>query len=119
MTVSTRKILIALLLSLPQILAGQKNEKFIGMGWGYLQGINISANYFYTENMSIGLGAGSHFGLPPLQDEKQYSITLENRFQFGTPYENRMKPWTTSNLLDAKTRERDLADYFFCSCFRD
>lgn len=86
-------------LILPQILTGQKNEKFIGLGWGYFQGIHINANYFYTENMSIGFGAGSHFGLRPLQDEKQYSLSIENRFHFGTPYENRMKPWVFGQQL--------------------
>lgn len=89
----TLMIIVLLLLVLPQNLVGQKNDKSIGLGWGMFQGINLNANYFYTENMSLGLGVGSHFGLRPLEDEKHFSFTIENRYHFGTPYEKRMRPW--------------------------
>lgn len=86
-------IVLAVILILPQTLNGQKNAKSIGVGWGLFQGFYMNANYYYTENSSLELGIGSHFGLPPFEDENHMSITFENRYHFGEPYEKRIKPW--------------------------
>ena len=86
-------LLLVALVGYPQTLNGQKGAKSIGVGWGMFQGIGLSANYFYTEKMSLGAGIGSHFGLRPLEGHKHFSATIENRYHFGTPYENRFRPW--------------------------
>lgn len=59
---------------------GQKSENGFEtkIGYGYYQGYNIGLNYFYTENLKVGFGIGSHLNLPPLENESHFNIQMEN-----------------------------------------
>lgn len=81
------------LFALPNLVSGQKQDINIGIGWGVFQGININTNFFYRENLCLGMGIGSHFGMRPLEDTEHFSLTLENRFHFGNSLEGNLNPW--------------------------
>jgi hypothetical protein len=87
------KILIAILLCIPLYSIGQKSSVSLKTGYGYYQGFHIGANYFYTENLDLGIGIGSHFGLSPLENKEHINITIENNFHFGEKNKFYAKPW--------------------------
>jgi hypothetical protein len=86
-------VLISALVCIPTLLYGQKNTLNFRAGYGYYQGIHIGANYFYAENLNLGIGIGSHFGLPPLEDDDHYNLILENNLHFGNLTRFNKKPW--------------------------
>lgn len=88
-----KRFLVILLVSLPALLFAQKHSISASGGYGYYEGFHLFAAYQYTENLSLGIGAGSHFGLAPLQDDRHYNIWIENRLHFGSPARLAVKPW--------------------------
>ncbi len=93
METSKSIVLILVFLCIPLHSMGQRSSISLRTGYGYYQGFNIGANYFYTENLDIGLGVGSHFGLKPLENEDHINITIENNFHFGSKRKFNTKPW--------------------------
>lgn len=93
----TIKILIFILISLPVVVFGQKRPASLislKSGYGYYQGIHLGAGYFYDKNYSMGFSIGSHFGLPPLEQDVHYNISIENTIHFGWRQKFISKPWT-------------------------
>ena len=93
MAKSLLKLLISILICIPINIYSQKNNISLRTGYSYYQGIHLSANYFYTENLNLGIGIGSHFGLPPLEGDNHYNFTIENNLQFGKQNRFNAKPW--------------------------
>ncbi|MEA3476798.1 MAG: hypothetical protein U9R60_01355 [Bacteroidota bacterium] len=93
MELSKSRVLITILLCMPLYSIGQKSTVSLKTGYGYYQGFHIGANYFYAENIDLGVSIGSHFGLSPLNNEDHINITLENNFHFGEKNKFYTKPW--------------------------
>lgn len=87
------RVLVFLLLCIPFYSIGQKSSISLRTGYGYYQGFHIGVNYFYAENIDLGIGIGSHFGLPPLENKDHINITFENNFHFGKKNKFNTKPW--------------------------
>ena len=87
------RVVVLVFLCIPIYSIGQKSSISIRSGYGYYQGFHIGANYFYAENIDLGIGIGSHFGLAPLEDEDHINVTLENNFHFGKKNRFCSKPW--------------------------
>jgi len=79
--INTILLLAVIFLSVPAF--SQDKALSLKAGYGYFQGFFAGVNYKYTPRLSAGFSAGSHFGLPPLEDAGHYSLTLENNFYFG------------------------------------
>ena len=75
--------------------SGQINENRIEAkcGYGFYQGFNLGLNYYYQENLDIGVGLGTHFNLPPLESENHFNISIENNLHFGKLNKQELKPW--------------------------
>jgi len=71
----------------------------IRIGYGLYQGFNISANYFYKDNLNVGIGIGSHFGLPPIEDDRHFNVILEHNLHFGGVNKQNIKSWVFSQQL--------------------
>jgi len=93
MELSKLRVLIVILLGISINSFGQKNAVSLRTGYGQYQGFHIGANYFYAENINLGIGVGSHFGLPPLENKDHINITFENNFHFGRKKRFNTKPW--------------------------
>ncbi len=62
-------------------------------GYGYFQGFHAAFNYFYNSRMNAGIALGSHFGLPPLDNENHFNISIEHNLFFGIKNRQQIKPW--------------------------
>jgi len=95
------KRLIFLILLIANSVYGQENRNRFEtkFGYGFYQGFNIGLNYFYTENLKVGLGLGSHLNLPPLEDELHYNIQIENTLFFGKPNLQNVGGWYFNQQL--------------------
>lgn len=82
-------ILLAAPFTYGQINHGRYEAK---IGYGYYQGFNLGINYFYKENLNLGVGVGTHFKLPPLETPNHFNVFIENNLYFGG-----------KNILDIKT----------------
>ena len=89
------KILFFILFFLPIITFGQRRTASISLkgGYGYYQGIHIGAGYFYDRDYRLGFSLGSDFGLPSLDYNTQYNISIENTIHFGWRRKFITKPW--------------------------
>ena len=95
------KLSIFLILLISYSVYGQekKNRFETTLGYGYYQGFNIGLNYFYTENLKVGFGLGSHLNLPPLDKEKHFNIQIENTLFFGNPNKQNVGAWYFNQQL--------------------
>jgi hypothetical protein len=95
------KTMFLILLQIPlQSHCQKNNNKFLlKLGYGYYQGINTGLNYFYEENRNLGIGFGSYFSLPPLENEKHFNILIENNILFGKHNKQEIKPWIFNQQL--------------------
>jgi hypothetical protein len=89
------KLLILFVILFSYSVFGQENQnKFEAkFGYGYYQGFNIGINHFYTSNLKVGLGIGSHFDLPPFENEKHFNIQIENTLYFGSLSKQNIGGW--------------------------
>jgi hypothetical protein len=95
------KLLIFLVILVSHSVYGQEYRKRFEtkFGYGYYQGFNIGLNYFYTKNLKIGFGLGSHFNLPPLENEKHFNIQVENTLFFGKLNKQNVGAWYFNQQL--------------------
>lgn len=80
---------------------GQENRNRFEtkFGYGYYQGFNIGLNYFYTKNLKLGLGLGSYFNVPPLENENHFNIQVENTLFFGKLNKQNVGAWYFNQQL--------------------
>ncbi len=92
---------IFLIILISHSVEGQENRNRFEakLGYGYYQGFNIGLNYFYTKNLKIGFGLGSHLDLPPLENEKHFNIQIENTLFFGKLNKQRVGGWYFNQQL--------------------
>lgn len=90
-----------LVLLIPFSVYGQvNNNRFeTKFGYGYYQGFNVGLNYFYAENLKLGLGLGSHLNLPPFENQNHYNIQLENTLFFGDLNQQNVRAWYFNQQL--------------------
>ena len=95
------KLSFLLLIIFSSFASGQNNNnKYEAkIGYGIYQGFNIGINYFYSENLSVGVGIGTHFNLPPLETPNHYNISIENNLHFGKINKQEIKPWIFNQQL--------------------
>lgn len=74
---------------------GQENRKRFETkaGYGYYQGFNTGLHYFYTDKLKVGFGIGSHFGLPPFENETHFNLQIENTLYFGNLNKQNVGRW--------------------------
>ena len=95
-----KKCLIVVVIIAPGFIYGQNYDKLLlKLGYGYYQGFNLNANYFYSRNQNLGIGLGSHFSLPPLRADNHINIAFENNIHFGERTEFNSKPWFFSQQV--------------------
>lgn len=95
------RVLFLSILIFPSLSFGQVNEdKYEAkVGYGYYQGFNIGINYFYKENLSAGVGFGTHFNLPPLETDNHFNVLIENCLHFGSINKQNIKSWFFNQQL--------------------
>ena len=95
------KILLIFIVLFPHSTFGQENENRLEtkFGYGYYQGFNIGLSYFYTDKLKVGLGIGSHLGLPPLEREKHFNIQIDNTLYFGRLSKQNIGKWYFNQQL--------------------
>jgi hypothetical protein len=88
--------LLFFLLFIHAISYGQKYASSMKAGYGFYQGYHVGYSYFYDDNYSLGLTAGSHFGIPPFKYDLHYNLSIENTIHFGWSPRYVSKPWIFS-----------------------
>lgn len=74
-------------------LFGQKGTFSVNTGFGIIQGYLVGGNYYYGQNLNVGIDIGSHLGLASNLDQTKLSISIENNLQFGTVNRFGYKAW--------------------------
>ncbi len=95
---ATYLFFLAILLSCS--VFGQKENRFeTKLGYGYYQGFNLGLNYYYSDQIKIGLGIGSHLNMPPLENENHFNTQIENTLYFGKLTKQNVGGWYSNQQL--------------------
>lgn len=92
-------VIFVLLISYSGYGQENKNSFETKFGYGYYQGFNVGLNYFYAQNLKVGVGIGSHFNLPPLENENHFNIQIENTLYFGNRNQQNIGAWYFNQQL--------------------
>ena len=57
------------------------------------KGFLVGGNYYYAQNLNVGIDIGSHLGLATNLDQTKFSVSIENNLQFGAVNRFGYKAW--------------------------